>query len=160
MANHEDQMKKGSIYDFESDVSGVAGSLKVNKRGEMSYPIPTENAGLKLWEEQHSILNKACAYVLLSLGRASIEKGLSTDIPAWGADCFATFPNGVIVKLLNRNVLALRPIGYKDSPARGLVAAVSADQLGIPDECDFFLYLGSGPRRRGGNTPYTYPQNK
>ena len=152
MANHPDQMKKGSIYEHESQVSGVAGKLSVKHRGEMAYPIET-NVGFRVWAEKESILNKACAYLLLALGRASREQGLALDMPAWGGNCKATYPNGVFITLLNRDVLVLRPLGYKESPSKPMptltsVATVArGETLGIPDDHDFVLYIGSGPRR-------------
>ena len=147
MANHKDQMKPGSIYSFESEVTGVAGALKTKERGHMAFPMLTHNKGMRVWNEKQSILNEVCAYVLLSLGRASLEQGMDLVMPAWGKDCTVSWPNGVIVKLLNRNVLVLRPLGYKESPSKGLTACFSADALAVPDDQDFCIYLGSGPRR-------------
>ena len=93
MGNHSDQFKKGSIVDRDSDVSGAAGAFKTKQCGELSYPCDTSH-GIRLWEEGDSIVNEQCAYVLLALGRASCEKGLSLSMPPWGTDCQAAFPNG------------------------------------------------------------------
>jgi hypothetical protein len=132
-------------------VNFISSCLPATKqRGELSYPMSTDNVGLRLWEESKSILNRACAYVLLALGRASREKGLSLDMPSWGANCTGTFPNGVIITLLNRDVLVLRPLGYKPSPAKALTAAgdlTGHNPLGIPATGLYFLYIGAGHRR-------------
>eukprot|EP00966_Prymnesium_polylepis_P268447 6201980-Prymnesium_polylepis.1 len=70
----------------------------------------TVNHGIKKFEEKNGIHNPACPYVLLALGRASRENGLEMHMPPWGADGYFSYPNGVTVKLYNRNVLALRPL--------------------------------------------------
>ena len=66
------------------------------------------------------MLNKACPYVLLALGRASIEKGVILLMPAWGADGHFAYPNGVRVTFHNRYVLVIRPIGYKFNPDKAI----------------------------------------
>jgi hypothetical protein len=55
MANHPDQMLPGSIYDCESDVSGVAGAFKTKQRGQLAYPMVSDNMGVRLWSESKSI---------------------------------------------------------------------------------------------------------
>eukprot|EP00966_Prymnesium_polylepis_P143347 3308997-Prymnesium_polylepis.1 len=55
-----------------------------------------------------------------------------------------------MVKVYNRNVLALRPLGYKPSPSAGL--AVSPKVLGIPDTGEYAIFLCSGPRRESDVT--------
>ena len=82
MGNHPDQFKRGSIYDRESPVSGAAGAFKCKQRGHLAFPMEADDVGLRLWSEKDSIVNKACAYVLLSLGRMSRESGLSLAMPA------------------------------------------------------------------------------
>ena len=52
------------------------------------------------------------------------------------------------VPLLNRNVLVLRPIGYKASPSLGL-ASITTESLGVPANGDYDLYVASGARRDG-----------
>ena len=116
----------------------------------MQYPISTDHHGIRSWDELACIVNKQCAYVLLAGGRASRERGLSMSMPAWGEDAQACFPNGVTITLLNRDVLILRPLGYRPQVAKPLSIAaslVTAEMLGIPPEGDFILYLGSGPPR-------------
>eukprot|EP00966_Prymnesium_polylepis_P133761 3091796-Prymnesium_polylepis.1 len=93
--------------------------MTINRRGAFRFPMIT-NKGLRKWDENNAILNPACPYVLLALGRASKEQGLSLHMPAWGADGSFSFPNGVMMKLFNRNVLALRPLGYKPHPTAGV----------------------------------------
>jgi hypothetical protein len=52
-----------------------------------------------------------------------------------------------MVKLYNRNVLALRPLGYKPTPSAGL--ALTPQMLGIPKDGDWVAFVCSGPRRDG-----------
>ena len=149
MGNHSDQFKKGSIYEHESDVSGAAGAFKTRERGEMALPMGS-NVGVRLWSEKDSIVNTQCAYILLAIGRASREQGLSLHMPGGGGDCTAQFPNGVIITFFNRDVLVLRPLGYKPSPERALSAInelTLVQSLKVPASGDFILYLGSGPLR-------------
>ena len=150
MGNSEDQFKKGSIVAAQAKVIGVSGPMTINRRGIFQFPMDTINQGLKKWEENNSILNRACPYVLLALGRASIEHGLAMYMPGWGADGYFSYPNGVMVKLYNRNVLALRPLGYKPSPSAGI--AMSVKTLGIPEKGKWVGFLCSGPRRDGDVT--------
>ena len=110
-------------------------------------PIVTEHNGIRKWCESNSILNETCPYALLAPGRASIEKGLSLSMPGWGADGFMSYPNGVTIRVYNRNVLALRPLGYKPSPSLGLAASVH--DLGIPTSGDWIPFICYGPRRDG-----------
>ena len=155
MMNHLDQAKPGSEYDQESSVDGASGAFKTKTCAHMAYPMDT-NKGIRLWDEAGSIVNKACAYVLLALGKASRQSGASLWMPPWGEDSSFQYPNGVIVTLLNRDVLVLRPLGYTPQPQKSLKAAgaatateplISPERLGIPKSGPFVLYLGSGPRR-------------
>ena len=67
--------------------------------------MSTMSHGVRLWNEGGSIVNRACAYVLLALGKASRQLGLKLEMPAWGEDAYFSFPNGVKVSLVNRDVL-------------------------------------------------------
>ena len=80
--------------------------------------------------------------MLLSLGRASLEKGLDVHLPGWGGETYATFPNGVKITLFNVNVLVLRPLGYRNSPRRNpaLVASIDYTQIGVPQDENYILY--------------------
>ena len=151
MGNHVDHFKPGSLYKSQSNVVGVSGAMTLDKRGDFRYPMET-NKGIRKWEENKSIFNPKCPYVLLALGRASTEKGLTMYMPAWGADGSMTFPNGVMIKLYNRNVLALRPIGYKPSPSAGV--ALSLKTIGIPESGNWIAFIASGPRRDGDVTDW------
>lgn len=114
----------------------------------MRLPVETVSHGIRAYTEEDAILNPACAYVLLAVGRASIERGVAMTVPAWGEVGHLTYPNGVSIQIHNRNVLVLRPLGYKLSPSLSL-AAVTAESLGVPNDGDYVLYLGSGPHRSG-----------
>lgn len=140
MGNHPDQFRNGTLYSAESDVSGAAGAFKTKEKGTLAYPTETSH-GVRLWSEEDSILNTACAYVLLALGRASRLQGATLIMPAWGLDGSLAYPNGVTITLLNRDVLVLRPLGYRPMPAKPL----TLHALSVPS-ADYFLYIGSGPR--------------
>lgn len=99
-----------------------------------------------MFRENDAIYNPSCAYVLLSIGRASIEQGVEMMMPAWGEAGTITYPNGVAITVHNRRVLVLRPIGYKQTPLPTL-AGVTPSDLGIPVEGNYVLYLGSGPQK-------------
>ena len=151
MGNSEDHFKPGTLVKSQSKVVGVSGPMTLDRKGEFRYPMET-NHGIRKWEEGNSILNKTCPYVLLALGRSSIEKGLSLTMPAWGGDGYMSFPNGVVVKLYNRNVLALRPLGYKPSPSAGI--ALSTKSIGIPEYGGWVAFISSGHRREGDVTDW------
>ena len=101
MGNHPDQFRPGTIHAAVSDVSGVGGTLQTKEKGELCFPMNTQQHGIRMWRESDSIVNTACAYVLLAVGKASRKCGVALHMPPWGEDCELTFPNGVIVKLLN-----------------------------------------------------------
>ena len=69
-------------------------------------------------------------------------------MPAWGGDCVAEWPNGVCVGIFNRNVLVVRPIGYKVSPRASLMSITTSD-IGVPEEGPYGVYIASGERRVG-----------
>ena len=96
------------------------------------------------------IFNELCPYVLLALGRGSIEKGIQITMPAWGKDGYFEFQNGARVTMVNRYVYVIRPLGYKLNPDKGpAFAAVDIATLGIPAQGDFSLYIGSGEPHPG-----------
>ena len=146
MGNHRGQFEEGSLYPDEAKVNGAGGSFKTKEKGTFQWPMQTRSHGMKKWREEGSICNESCAYVLLSIGRESIEKGVELFAPAWGGDGYFRYPNGVTVEFHNRRVYVLRPLGYKPSP-HALVASDGPD-LGLPDGA-FVLYIGSGNRRDG-----------
>ena len=116
--------------------------MRTSQRGTMSIPVPT-NLGTRKYIAPNAIFNPKCAYVLIAIGRASIQQGVKLVMPAWGADGYFEYPNAVRVPVLNRNVLIIRPLGYKLSPSHAL-AMSSASAIGIPPDGDFGLYLGAG----------------
>ena len=145
----ETQFEPNSVYKSKTDLAAAGGSLTCEEKAHMRYPLTTSR-GPGFWRERDSIVNRLCPYVLLALGRASIEKGLSMWMPAWGEDGYFAYPNGVKVVIHNRHVLVVRPIGYKVNPARTMLAAiVSPADLGVPTDGDFAFYLGSGDDRPG-----------
>ncbi|MDC0525857.1 hypothetical protein OAO87_02565, partial [bacterium] len=150
MANHEDHFRPGTIVERESNVSGVSGGFKTKQQGDVCWPMETDHHGFRCWDEPGGIVNKACAYVLLALGRMSHMRGLSLVMPSWGKDPQMVFPNGVTVTLHNRDVLVLRPFGYKAGPEKALAAPLQ--QTFYELEGDFIIYLGSGPEREGDVT--------
>ena len=141
------QYKPGSMYREESAVIAAGGNLGLNEKGEMRYPLATSR-GPGYWGEHGSIFNQACPYVLLALGRASIEKGVTLVMPPWGADGHFEYPNGVRVTFHNRFVLVVRPIGYKLNPDKAIALfSVTIESLGVPSEGAFGFYLGAGEDR-------------
>ena len=157
MGNSTDHFRPGSIVAAESKVIGVSGPMTIGERGDFRFPMVTVNHGIKKFEEKNGIHNPACPYVLLALGRASRENGLEMHMPPWGADGYFSYPNGVMVKLYNRNVLALRPLGYKPTPSAGL--ALTPQMLGIPKDGDWVAFICSGPRRDGDITDHANQLN-
>lgn len=53
---------------------------------------------------EDAILNPSCPYVLVPVGRLSHTKGVEVNMPAWGRDGHFRFPNGVRVRMVNKNV--------------------------------------------------------
>ena len=86
IGNSPDQFKPGSIVESKTDVIGAFGPGTCNKRGHFRFPMETESHGIRKFEESNSILNDKCPYVLLALGRASIEQGVSLYMPRHWAD--------------------------------------------------------------------------
>ena len=148
MGNHPEHFEPGSLYDKKSSVLGIGGNMTTKKRGHMRLPLETRDHGVKLWKEPDAILNPACPFALLAIGRASITLGVSFKLPAWGEDGYFEYPSGVQVTILNRNVTVCRPIGYKESPSVGLTSC-TPELLGVPAEGKYGLYIGSGERRAG-----------
>ena len=146
MGNHKDQFHAGSMYHQSSSIAGASGTFTTDKCGELRLPVQTDANGIRAYRETGAIYNPSCAYVLLSIGRASIESGVKLEMPSWGEPGKFVYPNGVSVTVHNRNVLVLRPIGYKDSPAHSL-AAIGGGELGVPDRGCYCIYIGSGPYR-------------
>ena len=154
MPNHEDQCEVGSVYKCDSRIQGAGGALTIKEKANMRMPMETSR-GIGAFREKDAILNRTCAYVLLALGRASKEQGVRMVMPEWGGDGYFVYPNGIRVTLLNRNVLLVRPIGYKPSPERSMAtanasaSAVTLEALGIPVDGDFGMYLGANHPRPG-----------
>jgi len=153
MGNHSCQYGEGSLYDERAEVSGASGKFSTSEKGLLQLPMMSKGHGLKIFEEAGSILNESCPYILIAIGRASHEQGVSLPLPAWGKDGFFEFPDGVQLSFLNRQVFVLRPMGYTESPSTALVA-VRAEDFGIPEEGPYGLYLCSGPARAGDVTSH------
>ena len=149
MANHPDHFE-GELRNKKSSVIGVSGSMPLSKCGDMRLPLPTfaPATDICVYRESGSLYNPKCPFVLWAVGRASIEQGLSISMPAWGGDCVAEWPNGVCVGIFNRNVLVVRPIGYKVNP-RVSLASITASDIGVPEEGPYGVYVASGIRRDG-----------
>lgn len=103
------------------------------RRVEARLPVETEANGVTVYREQGAIYNPSCAYVFLSFGHVSIESGVKFEMPAWDDPGRFTYPNGVSDTVHNRNVLVLRPIGYKESPNLSL-SSIREGELGVPDD--------------------------
>lgn len=146
MGNHRDQFKLGSMRAHKTEVAGASGSFTTAECGEIRLPVETVGHGMRMFREKDAIFNPNCAYVLISVGRASIEQGVQMTMPAWGEAGTILYPNGVAITVHNRRVLVLRPIGYKQTPLPTL-AGITPSELGIPGENKYILYLGSGPHR-------------
>ena len=56
--------------------------------------------GTRKYIAPNSIFNPKCAYVLIAIGRASIQQGVKLVMPAWGADGYFEYPNAVRVPVL------------------------------------------------------------
>ena len=153
MGNHREQFAAGSLFSKTSTVLGVGGNMTTRQRGHLRVPVQTCDHDVLAYAERGAILNEKCPFVLLALGRASIEQGVSVCVPPWGGDGYFEYPSGVRVCLLNRNVLVTRPIGYKDSPSLGL-PSVTLDSLGIPSDGSYGLYIAAGSRRAGDVTSH------
>ena len=140
-----------SIYLCEADVNGAAGSFITREKGTMRNPLMDTNGNLGIFREHNAILHEACAYTLIAVGRASREQGLSLWMPPHGTDGYMQFATGVRVTLLNRQVLVVRPIGYKISPESRLscLALSARTSLGVPKSGDYFVYLCSNVPREG-----------
>ena len=65
---------------------------------------------------------------------------------AIGENGTIAFKGGVTVTVHNRKVLALRPLGYKISPAAAPALTATTADIGVPANGDFVYYIGSGPR--------------
>ena len=144
MPNRPGQCRRESIYNSDSLIEGAGGQLTIKQKGYLSLPMQT-NRGLARFTEADAILNDRCAYVLLAIGRASKQQGVTLVMPPWGADGYFEYPNGVRVTLLNRHVLLLRPLGYKQNPEVLLAAqdAITLESLGVPVDGEYGMYIGA-----------------
>ena len=97
--------KQAARFQMALHVEGAGGPMRTSKRGTMSLPVST-NLGTRKYVASDAIYNPKCAYVLIAIGRASIQQGVKLVMPAWGADGYFEYPNAVRVPLLNRRVAA------------------------------------------------------
>jgi len=140
MGNHPLQFQAGSIREKVTTATGAHGSFKTMFEGTWAMPMQTESHGICMYGECNAVLHEACPYALWSPGRASIERGVSLSMPAWGKDGFVEFTSGIRVGFINQHVLVLRPLGYKASPraapallgAPGSSPAVAPAQASTP----------------------------
>jgi len=140
MGNHPLQFQAGSIREKVTTATGAHGSFKTMFEGTWAMPMQTESHGICMYGECDAVLHEACPYALWSPGRASIERGVSLSMPAWGKDGFVEFTSGIRVSFINQHVLVLRPLGYKASPraapallgAPGSSPAVAPAQASTP----------------------------
>ena len=146
----DEHFEKGSLVESTSRVLGVDGPASCGWRGTARLCMTTTSGDEKpgLYHEKRSIKNPRCPFVLMAIGRASIEQGVCMVMPSWGLDGYFEFQNGVRVPLLNRHVLIVRPFGYKNNPSLGLVS-ISVEAFGIPPDGDFGLGLAAGHQRAG-----------
>lgn len=93
MGYHIDQFQDGSMCSHMSSIVGASGTFMTHECGELRLPIQTESNGIRAHREHGAIYNPACAYVLLSIGRASIDNGVSLTMPAWGGPGKFTYPS-------------------------------------------------------------------
>ena len=117
MGNKRGQFVKGSLKASKASVQGAGGTMTTNEKGDFRFPMPSWRHGIVAFDESDSIYNPACAFALAAIGKASAERGVKLEMPGWGADGYFEYINGVRVTVLNRQVLIVRPIGYKESPA-------------------------------------------
>jgi len=120
MGNHPLQFKAGSIRKKVTTATGAHGSFKTMFEGTLAMPMQTESRGICMYGERDAVLHEACPYALWSPGCASIKRGVSLSMPAWGNDGFVEFTSGIRVSFVNQHVLVLRPLGYKASPRAAL----------------------------------------
>ena len=126
-------------------MQGAEGNFVTKQKGELRWPMVTDQHGVRCFREKDSILNRKCAFVLIAIGRASIEQGVVIVMNAWGKGGHFSYPGGVTVSFLNKSVFVLRPLGYKEPVLAGIEVAITSDQLGVPQDGDYVLYVGSGP---------------
>ena len=146
MAPADDFFEPGSLYSAKVNVIGAGGGLTLNQRGTFRYPMESDNHGIFKFKEKDSIKNVNCPYILIAVGRASLEMGAALFMPGYGENGTLAFKGGITVTVHNRKVLALRPLGYKISPAAAPALAATTADIGVPANGDFAYYIGSGPR--------------
>ena len=118
MGNRVGQFIPGSMYASSANVQGAGGAMATKEKGQFRFPVPTQYPKtVGAFSQPDSIYNKRCAFALAAIGWASINQGVTMVMPSWGMDGYFEYPNGIRVTLLNRQVLIVRPIGYKESPA-------------------------------------------
>lgn len=82
---------------------------------------------------ENAILNPSFPYVLVPVGRLSHTKGVEVHMPAWGRDGHFEYPNGVRVRMVNRNVWVIadhvdRPKDDMGNPSRAIAAPTGVVQ--------------------------------
>ena len=76
---------------------------------------------------EDAILNEKCPYILVPLGRLGLEKGVKVEFPGGRADGYFQYPNGVRIRMINRNVWIV--VDYKAAIRPPIHALLQLDPM-------------------------------
>lgn len=123
VGNRADQFLPDTLHDSPTVVSTAGGSITCHQRGTLAIKIRT-NRGHMVLTVENAILNPSCPYVLVPVGRLSHTKGVEVHMPAWGKDGYFQYPDGVRIRMVNKNVWVIA-----DFPDLQMDGASSTDQV-------------------------------
>lgn len=103
VGNHPNQFMEGTLRDAVTVVNTAGGEITCSQRGTLAVRVVTSKGPMVLTVED-AILNTACPYVLIPVGKLSRTKGIELYMPPWGKDGYFQYPNGVRIRMVNRNV--------------------------------------------------------
>ena len=96
MGNNVEQFERGTLVEKSSSILGVGGSMTTKLRGSLRVPVLTEHHGMGAYKERDAILNEKCPFVLLALGRASIEQGVTSTFQPGGSTATSSTPTAYV----------------------------------------------------------------
>lgn len=103
VGNSPDQFLEGTLRDAVTVVNTAGGEVTCSQRRTLAVKATT-NKGPMMLTIEDAILNTACPYILIPVGKLSRTKGIELCMPPWGKDGYFQYPNGVRVRMVNRNV--------------------------------------------------------
>lgn len=135
VGNNPDQFLEGTLRDAVTVVNTAGGEVTCSQRGTLAVKVTTSKGPMVLTVED-AILNTACPYILIPVGKLSRTRGIELYMPPWGKDGYFEYPNGVRVRMVNRNVWVIANHAERPHTAEKAEATQAASHIdaGTSDE--------------------------